>query len=1145
MNEPSTGPRVAAARWYDGDRIYGMCAIPGGRLFVGGSGGGDVKVYDPRNGKLEATLAAQKQDPGQKTAMPQQEDVIGHSDAVLAITYNNLGVFTAGADLTIIQWHLTCFEFVRVFTGHKALISALHCIPSDAGLGLFSGSDDRTIKQWNTTSGKCMHTFKGHKTAVNCILPTADARWLYSGAKSFVKIWSVSQRKIWKTFEAHSDAVWSIRLTSLNETDYLLTSSSDGTIKVWEDPIGRTEMVRLLRGHQGQVRDLLVWNTILFSCSKDGTVCVWDMSVWEPLELLTGHQKTVTAMTLQNNQLCTCSFDRHIIRWDMTDVLDRSGHRQPITQFQPFNPTKVAEERKAREEAQHGKYDEARFYTRAKKKQLARMRPMEAVLHYDALPITFIIDKLEFKCSSSELMIDSLVFIPFLIMFIFFFTIDRQTEQSYFLTRNTMDKFETTELEQQPWCTLKGPGGPWRNPRNGPRPECERGVGLLTVHKRYEDVATAGDYNDWVMDIVAPTLWPGMGHGYGQPGDPDGPPVRTPAMLGAKYLVGALRLRTLRVRNDTCSFNWAFFSQDAGPEIRRDYQPCYGAWTPGQEDRATYACMSTVMSCNNNPYPGGSFNRTRDVLGNYRGVTSRWASQWFDPGGFKYFTSGEIGGTGFQGAEIILGLWPPGGYTVEIPFSSSPNDAMDMLAATIDNGFIDDLATRMVVTEFITYAPYVNYFTSHKYFAEVAPGAQWIIEGKAFHFKVWTSNMVGKTVFDVFFLLFVIYYWRKFVLDWYLEFQSSRSVARFIFDPWNALELANMLCFLIVYGFKIRWWVNSSRYSASSKQPSDATTYPHELDYLLDDYQSQNVINAINIVLTFLKILKFFRLNSRLNILTRTLDLASQSILGVLVLFIWIVFAYSVTGNTLFGGGIFHFRSIGVSFSTLMRFLVGDFDYIAMRDENLNMAWAFFWTYQVLGMFILLNFIIAVLGDAFSDISKSSGQVDLDITLQKTVADAKRSCVPKSLKRQCNLWRHRKTQTGLLRHVVEDIKVKIRNPMLTDEQLEEQSAREVLRAVFVHRDDYMNAVSDDLKDDLSEEFLFRVWLDIAWEYHKDQCMGAVLDELKKKQCIEENIGSQVGVLNVEMRTVQDVRTRFDELEARVRPIVQSWQIKPK
>ena len=991
--------------------MYGMCSLPGGRLFLGGAGSGEIKVYDPRNGKLETTL---------EPASTDREGAGGHSDAVLAITYNNLGVFTAGADLSIMQWDHTTFQCIKTYMGHRGLIATLSIMPSDYGTGLFSGSDDRTIKQWNTNTARCVFTYKGHKSAVNCI--TTSDRWLFSGSKQVIKIWSISARKCLKQIDAHTDAVWSLRLTADGQ---LISGSSDSTIKVWDNPVGNTECIRVLTGHYGQVRNLLTYGNILFSCSKDGTVAAWDMVTWKVREVLQGHEKTVTCMTLQNNQLCTCSFDKHVNRWDVTDLMDI---KQAITQFVPYDPEKVSRERKKRQDDVYHIHDEKKYYNKEKKRALIKMDPREAVFHYDALPLNFVIDKLDYKVKGSKLLLDSIIFIPFLLMFVFFFLVNREIEQSYFITRASVDVIEGNEIARQPWCQLEG-GGPWDNRERihqEPEPRCQADAGVLRVAKRFHDIANAGDFNDWLMGVLYPGLFPGVDTAITDI-------ERIPPASGGKYLIGAVRIRTLRVKPDSCNVNTDFISKTVldDPELSSYFSKCYGKWSPSQSEGRPFACLESA-TCNRHPYVNGTFSK-ESYLKSQLGVKAEWADTWFNDDGFTYFDKSQVGGTGTAG-QVGDRLWPAGGYIVEIPFKSSPSAARDMMAAIVDNGFVDNIATRFVTVEYITYTPFVNYFTAHKFFVEVAPGGAWLAEGVVKNFRVWTSNMKATTIYDFHFLAFVLYYCVMFIREWYREYQGSRSFLKFIFDAWNFIELINLLSFIIVFAYRFVWWGYSVQKSDAARMPPTYNNYPTALDDILDAYMMQVWTNSVNTVLTFLKILKFVRLNDRLNILTKTLAACQQSIIGVLVLFIWVVFGYAITGNTVFGGGIFEFRSINSSFSTLLRYLLGDFDYPALREENKQMAWAYFWSFQVLGLFILLNFLIAVISDAFADVSGEQSFIDLDATLAKTVEDVRSECLPSSIQRKWKLLKHRKTQTGLLAQVHLEMK-EYRNKMLSNEDV--------------------------------------------------------------------------------------------------------------
>eukprot|EP01063_Lacrimia_lanifica_P022041 TRINITY_DN29750_c0_g1_i1.p1 TRINITY_DN29750_c0_g1~~TRINITY_DN29750_c0_g1_i1.p1 ORF type:complete len:1125 (+),score=449.73 TRINITY_DN29750_c0_g1_i1:96-3470(+) len=1115
--------RVPAVRWDVNERVYAMCALPGGRLFVGSAQTGDINVYDPRNGRKETVIPAY--DPNDATSM-------GHTSSVLAVTYmGKLGLFTSGADAKIIQWKLETFQAVQTYTGHKGLVGALCVIPSHYGTGLFSGSDDRTIKQWNTNTGKCVVTFRGHKSPVNCMV--ASDRYLYSGSKCVIKVWSLTTRKCLHQIDAHSDAIWSLKLTIGGE---LISGSSDSTIKVWEDPAGKPECMRVLMGHQGQVRNMLIWRNTLFSCSKDGTVACWDMNDWKVTEVLVGHEKTVTQMTLQNNQLCTSSFDKHINRWDVTSLLDT---RQTVSQFVPYDQSRVEKERRRQKRDKKGDKDEKRFYSEQKKRALIHMDPKEAVFHYDALPLNYVIDKLEFKVRSSALVLDSLIYIPFLIMFVFFFLAwDRAIEQTYFISQAAVDVIEGRDIERQPWCTLDD-GRAWDNPMSDipVLRECNREIGLMKVEKKFIDIANAGDWGDWVMGIVFPYLFPGAGT------SPLGDATRDPPTTGGKYLIGAMRFRTLRVTNESCSPNTGFFEDklyDPGNKEYLDfYSQCFGLWEDGTNDEASYACAEPA-TCRRHPYPTGRFEREA-YLKQQRGVSDTWANRWFDGSGFKYFSEGDIGGTRTIG-KMTDSLWPPGGYTVEVPFRTKPNDARDMFAAIVDNGYVDNVATRFVTIEYMTYTTSVNYFSAHRFFVEIAPGGAWLSEGNIKNFRVYTPNMVGKRVYDIFFLIFVLYYCYKFIQQWVLEYRLTKSIVRYMFSAWNFLEFVNLICFLVTFGYRIQWWVLSDRDKDIAKMPPTTEEYPAKLDDILDAYMAQVYISSINTVLTFLKILKFVRLNDRLNILTRTLAACQQSIIGVLILFIWVVLGFAITGNSLFGGGIFEYRDLNTSFSTLLRQLLGDFDYEAMREENMHLTLPFFWTFEVLGLFLLLNFLIAVISDAFAEVSSEQSTIDLDAALAKTVSEIKSECTPASIDRRLRLLKHRKTQSSVLERLRQQL-IEHRNSMITDEEVEAQQYRELLDGIFIHKSEYYDLIPDDSREYMNEDFVHRVWLDIAWEYNKDQRDNYQRSEERKKLLIVQACKQQVGELKEKMATVQEIRGRIDDMESRVRPLVQSWQLK--
>eukprot|EP00756_Hemistasia_phaeocysticola_P004155 Hpha_TRINITY_DN12660_c0_g1::TRINITY_DN12660_c0_g1_i1::g.49706::m.49706 len=1128
--------RIPSARWYTGDRMYAMAAVPSGRLFVGGAASGEIKVYDPRSGRLEATLDSASDSLAREG---------GHTDAVLSIVYNSANLFTAAADGLIMMWDLTTLQCVRAFRGHTGLVAALCLIPSEMNTGLFSGSDDCTIRQWNTLTGKCVATYSGTikcmpsicrkrgQGAVNAVV--ASTQHLFTGSMRSIQVWLQRGQRCIHTVEAHTDAIWVLRLT---QDQKMLSGSSDATIKLWTNLTSGPVCTRVLTGHQGQVRDLILHGPVLFSASKDGTVAVWDMSTWKVAEVLTGHERTVSAISLKNNQLCTCSFDKHINRWDLTVPLTAMEAEQNVVDFVPFDSDAALRERAKREEELGMKgRSEGRYYTRETKRKLAKMKVSDAIFHYEALPINFVIDKLQYKVEASYLVLDTFVFVPFLIMFIFFFYFEAKVEEPHFISRAALDTFEGTEIPRQPWCTPA-----WNN--SGPyRPICNPEVGVLKNEKFFGDITGKGDFDAWLSLVVFPSLWPGEGHA------DNSPPSRDPPLRGADYLIGALRIRSFRVTSSSCSVDESVLGNATDRDLatksglhaalRSFYTSCWGQWSPGREAKEPYACSEILSPCPHAGYPPtGRFNRTLHVE-NQRGVTKAWAEKWFAPTGFRHFSGQQLGGLPTVGDNEDS--WPAGGYAVEVPFKSTPNDARDMIASVVDNGFVDDVATRYIAVEYFTYTPYSNLFGSHRYFIEVATGGSWYPEGKVRFFKVWTKNFIGKMVFDVVFFCYVLFYVQRFLREWYLEWKASNSLIKYILSPWNFIEFMNLGTFFATFVFRCIWWALSIRYDEDVVIPSDINDYPYRLERLREVWLAQVYSNSVNLVLTFLKVLRFVALNDRLNILTRTISHSQSNIFGCLVLFVWTTTTYAITGHAIYGGALFDYRTISASMSAVWRIVgIGDFDYEELRQEQKEMTPIYFWTANIICLFILLNFIIAVLSDSFTEVSKESANVDLDATLKKTLRDVKYEMVPSALVRKLRLLRHRQTQTGLLAKVRLALRENFRNRMLTEDEIEAQEHRELLGEVFVEKEDFFATIPANLRNDLSIDFLQHVWLDLAWEYHKHMLASSSQDDEVRKAMAEDHAEDQIARLRNYTVMIQDVRGRMDDLHERVASIVRTW-----
>mmetsp|Transcript_136547 Transcript_136547/g.236981 ORF Transcript_136547/g.236981 Transcript_136547/m.236981 type:complete len:722 (-) Transcript_136547:799-2964(-) len=520
------------------------------------------------------------------------------------------------------------------------------------------------------------------------------------------------------------------------------------------------------------------------------------------------------------------------------------------------------------------------------------------------IPMSFAITQLYKRIQTNKLYPELVIYICFVITFTFFLLWGKNTGDSYYSIKSIQDLLTNPEFPDQ------------------------------TTAKYFGDSALPDDFQDWIAGVVLPALW--------DSGNPDKPGKMPRYAQGENIILGALRVRMMRVKQDGCSINTAIYGDNAvanGVDTS-----CRPPWSLEAEQTGPYTTKT-----------GHVFNYTDPNNGEYHGTT----------------TSGDIGS------------YHPGGYTIILHFNSSYNEIKEQIEIMNKNYYVDHLATRFVMVEMFAYIPQFDQFLSAKMFHEITSGGSWVPNTQFRIFKVWTQNMITKTIYDLFFALFVFYYFFKMFMEWLKEYKRTRRFFSWILQVWNMLEFINIMCFLGTLFLRVLWFRDSMTKKFTLHSLIHGS-YPVQLESSLWLYSMQVYTNSINNLLTYMKVLKYVRLNDRLNILTRTMEICQRNIVGSLLLFIYLVAALSLTGNSLYGNGMYEWRNVNTAFSTVGRMLVGDFDYPAMREENRYMTAIYFWLVIFIGLYLMLSaIIVAIICEGFTQVSVEQSNTPLDIIISR------------------------------------------------------------------------------------------------------------------------------------------------------------------
>jgi len=246
-----------------------------GKLCGSASMDGTIRVYEVLNGKLLHSL----------TGPTELNWLDWHPSGPIVI---------GGAqDTSVWMWNAQHGKMMQCFMGHTGPVTCGGF--SSDGKTICTGSEDASLFIWNPKTGKPIHHIEAgglfHQKPIHALAQHSQQSLVLTGDESGVcKLSNVTTGKIVSEFKGHTKSIESAGFAS--KLKLAATGSIDNTVKIWDLA---TSQCRTTLTHEDSVVKVKwhVTDPLLYSCSTDRTVRLWDGRTGKCVRMWSGHRDNV------------------------------------------------------------------------------------------------------------------------------------------------------------------------------------------------------------------------------------------------------------------------------------------------------------------------------------------------------------------------------------------------------------------------------------------------------------------------------------------------------------------------------------------------------------------------------------------------------------------------------------------------------------------------------------------------------------------------------------------------------------------------------------------------------------------------------------------------------------------------------------
>jgi WD40 repeat protein len=256
--------------------VTGVAVNDDGSAIASASTDNTIRVFDPRTGRVSATL-------------------VGSVGLPTSLVFTKGGQITSvGRDSIVRLWDAVTGREIQELSGHEQAVNTVAASPD--GTLLASAGEESRILLWDQTARKLKRIIFGPTNFVNDLAFSPDSRLLASaGEDARILIVDVAGGKTLYTLLGHSGPIDNVVFSP--DGTVLASGGQDTIIHLWDPAKG--QQLRVLQGHQAPIRTIAFSpdGQLMASAGEDTQIILWNTATGVINKILRGTTSAINSLT--------------------------------------------------------------------------------------------------------------------------------------------------------------------------------------------------------------------------------------------------------------------------------------------------------------------------------------------------------------------------------------------------------------------------------------------------------------------------------------------------------------------------------------------------------------------------------------------------------------------------------------------------------------------------------------------------------------------------------------------------------------------------------------------------------------------------------------------------------------------------------